>query len=281
MKFKELLSRLFFGRRENVIYVRELQPQRMPEKKASRPTRKRAYDLSGLPEKVWETEYITNLRIGRSWILPQLVRMGFRKGNRISRKFDIKQFEEALLERYNCSTPGREEVWNLLKRNYKAIASSGGTARRTAWWTKELLQEMMEWDFSLVGKASSGLDRRKCIEIISTLPDLTDPAEISRAVEEYDRNRMRKRDILHYHPLPESFVNAFEGDGAYNAMMTMVKVFGARINDTNGNPLTRDGSVREIESQAATLNGRQLLEYCKERFFDSGAFDYKKYLTMA
>jgi hypothetical protein len=234
------------------------------------------YDTSFLRTQVAETEYISNLRVGRSWVLPQLVKMGF-KGRGRSYKFDIEHFTDNLLMKYNASVAGRREVWNLLKRNYKAISSSNGTDKRSRWWTSELLKEMMEWDFGIVEKRSRGLNRRLCIEYIDKQKDIDNIQELGKIVKGYDLARMRRREELMVAPLPSCFIDAYMGDGAYNAMMTMVKVLGIRIAGVNGQLLSREECINEIEKQASTKTGRELLEYCKKVFFDSGAFDYKKY----
>ena len=39
-----------------------------------------------------------------------------------------------------------------------------------------------------------------------------------------------------------------------------------------------DKTIQEIENQASKLNGSQLLEYCKTHFFDSGVFEYERYV---
>lgn len=241
------------------------------------------YDTTWLRQQVVETEYISNLRIGRSWILPQLVEMGFKKKG-MSRKFDMEFYEKNILTHYDISQKGRNNIWTLLKRNYKAIAVSDGQSPRMRWWTKDLLIEMLQWDFAMMGKRSGGTDRRGCKEILASVGNLTDSHEIYDAVVKYDECRMRRRKIEssrhkgHAQPLPSCFVDAFMGDGAYNAMMTMVKVLGIRIKDDDGKYLTRDECVTEIDNQAAVLDGHELMEYCKETFFDSGAFEYKKYL---
>lgn len=241
------------------------------------------YDTTLLRQQVSETEYISNLRIGRSWILPQLVEMGFKKKG-LSRKFDMEFFERNIRSNYDISQSGRREIWNLLKRNYKAIALADGESPRTRWWTKELLMEMMTWDFAMVGKRSARLDRDRCKKILASIEEMTNPHHIYNAVVKYDESRMRTRSVEsnrfpgHTKPLPDIFIDAFIGDGAYNAMMTMVKILGIRINGDNGKLLSRDECIAEIENQAAVLDGRELMKFCNDTFFDSGLFEYKKYV---
>ena len=241
------------------------------------------YDTTILRQQVAETEYISNLRIGRSWILPQLVEMGFKKKG-LSVKFDMDFYEKNILKTYDLSQSGRCKIWNLLKRNYKAIAVADSDTPRARWWSNALLVEMMEWDFGMVGKRRRGLDREGCKEILASIGAITDPNEIYDSVVRYDKCRMRTRQVEsrrltgHAFPMPSSFVNAFMGDGAYNAMMTMVKILGIRIKGDDGKYLSRDECIAEIENQTAILEGRELMKYCKETFFDSGLFDYKKYV---
>jgi hypothetical protein len=234
------------------------------------------YDTSFLRQQVAETEYICNLRIGRSWVLPKLVSMGFVK-SRFSYKFDIDVFERSIYSKYDWSETGRREIWNLLKRNYEAISLSNGADKRTRWWNHNLLREMMEWDFGMVGKRSRGLNRNLCIEYIDKLRELDNFQELGKLCKGYDHARMRRRRVPIYKKVPICFVDAYMGDGAYNAMMTMVKVLGIRISDSNGQLLSREDCIDEIENQAAVKTGHELLNYCKETFFDSGAFEYKKY----
>lgn len=245
--------------------------------------KKGKYDTTILRQQVSETEYISNMRIGRSWILPQLVEMGFKKkGN--SRKFDLDFYEKNILKTYDLSQAGRCKIWNLLERNYKAIAVADSDTPRARWWSNALLVEMMEWDFGMVGKRSSGLYRERCKEILASIDAISDPNEIYDAVVKYDACRMRTRQVEsnrhtgHALPMPSIFVDAFMGDGAYNAMMTMVKILGIRIKGDDGKFLSRDECIVEIENQAAILDGRELMKYCKETFFDSELFDYKKYV---
>lgn len=277
MGFKNFFSNLFSKNNEdNHSEEIDRNVQVSPNDKISEESK---YDLSGLRQQVSETEYIQNLRVGRSWILPQLIQMGFGENKKGKKEFSLSDYKKALLSKYNSSPYGRSNVWNLLKRNYKAIAISNGASPRARWWTKEVAKKMMEWDFSLVGKARRGLDRKKCIQIINKMPDLKTPAKISEAIDEYDRCRMHGRDALHREKLPACFVEAFEGDGAFNAMMTMVKVLGLRLKDSNGEDLSEEKSIRTIEEQAKKLSGPQLLEYCKKNFFDNGVFSYQKYLN--
>jgi len=255
-----------------------------PEKKHDTTDGKGKYDTEFLRHQVSQTEYISNLRIGRSWILPQLVQMGFTR-KLMSTKFDISHFEKNLNKKYNSTAAGRSKIWNLIKRNYKVVANSNGTAKRGAWWTKDLIVEIMDWDYGMIGKQNKGVDKEKCAEIISRIRGLSDPNEIYKAIVEYDECRMRFKNIDTYvnringrvTHIPKVFITAFMGDGAYNAMSTMVKVLDLRMKTSDGRLLTRDECIDEIEKQSSMLNGMELLIFCKKTFFDSGIFEYKKY----
>lgn len=290
MNIKTFIYNLFFKEERKSGSGKTAQPKSSEGKSSSSSSKRTAkrqkdgYDTSLLRQQVSETEYISNLRIGRSWILPQMVQMGFKKRT-LSSNFDINLFETAIKKEYDASRTGRRKIWTLLKRNYKVIANSNGTSKRNRWWTKQVLQDMLEWDFGMVGKRNKGLNRSECIRILKSIEDMSDPVEIYKAVEEYDAYRMRARKVDANRgycaklPLPQSFINAYMGDGAYNAMMTMVKVLNIRISKGNRGSLSRDESIREIEQRSAVLSGRELLEYCKVTFFDSGVFDYKKYVN--
>lgn len=288
MNFKKFIYNLFFKKKKNSRKKSSQWNGGEVKPSTSERTRKKAegkgkYDTSLLRQQVSETEYISNLRIGRSWILPQLIQMGFKKKG-MSMKFDMDYFESAICRNYDISQAGRCEIWTLLKRNYKVIADSNGTSKRARWWTKDLFVEMMKWDFAMVGKRSAGLDRQECISILESVEGISDSQQIYDAIVRYDANRMRTRAIDSYRspshaiPLPQDFIDAYMGDGAYNAMMTMVKVLDIRFDDGNGKLLTRDECINEIEEKADRSTGRELLEFCKETFLDSGTFEFKKYI---
>ena len=280
-KIRNTCYNLFFKKKKkkkNNSKNRKQAEDRQIVKKTPKPE----YDISGLREKVSQTEYINNLRVGRSWILPQMLYMGFRdhkKKQKINKEFSLNDFNASLLGRYNNSPEGRRNVWDLISRNYNEISKSGGLSKRARWWTPKVVEDIMEWDFKLCGKASRGfISRRKCKDILNSIPDISNPDEISKLVILYNQNRMKKRPALYHHRLPKSFINAFKGDGAYNAMMTMVKIYGVYFKDDDGVQLNRDQCIDIINQRAEHLSGQRLLEFCKEKFFDSKAFDYKKYL---
>ena len=287
---KKIFYNIFFKKKKNSISKKKQKMNFSVEastsknkgisnKKRNEPQIKK-YDLTALRNQISKTDYIENLRINRSWIFPQLIHMGFnlrgRKKNNNS--FSLENFRKAIISKYDTSIEGRFKIWSLIKRNYKVIAASEGCSPRTKWWTKDVLLDLMKWDFSLVGKASRGVNRSKCLNIIEMVKNTEDPQQLYDLVKEYDKNRMRNRNIRRYSSLPESFITAFEGDGAYNSMMTMIKIYGLRITNSNNESLDREECIKEIEKQSETLNGHQLLEFCKFKFFDSNVFELKKYI---
>ncbi|MDE5876118.1 MAG: hypothetical protein K2H47_01210 [Muribaculaceae bacterium] len=163
-----------------------------------------------------------------------------------------------------------------MKRNYAAIAKSKETDIRAKWWTKELFLDILNWDRSITGRRTVGLNVEECGKIINTAEDLCGFDQLSAAIDWYDVNRMRCREGNRTN-LPDSFVNAYLADGAYHSMMTMVKVYNLRLKNDAGESLSRDESIAEIEKQGETLTGKDLLVYCKEKFFDSGIFEYDRY----
>ena len=141
----------------------------------------------------------------------------------------------------------------------------------------------MHWDIYLTGKKRRGLNRKEMIHIYQTVIDYKETYKFSfldlyKVVERFDKCRMKKRDSSLESKLPTSFIEAFKGDGAYNAMMTMVKILGLRLKNDKGKLLSREKSIQEIEDQASKLSGSQLLGYCKTHFFDSGVFEYERYV---
>lgn len=237
---------------------------------------KTKYNLSHLHEQVSETEYIANLRLGRSWIFPKMVKMGFVKKRDKSYVFDITKFMNSFHKQYGSSVQGRRQVWNLMKRNYAAIAKSDETDVRAKWWTKELFLEILKWDRSITGCRTAGFNVDECRKIINTANDLCGFDQLSAAIDWYDVNRMRCRKGNNT-DLPDTFVDAYMADGAYHSMMTMVKVYNLRLKNDAGESLSRDESIAEIKKQGDRLTGKELMAYCKEKFFDSGIFEYDRY----
>lgn len=280
MKLKKLIYNLFFKKKKRKYTGKSKSRSNSSTTKPKRSEvgNSKKYDLSSLKQQVSETEYISNLRLGRSWILPQMVKMGFKENRNGKKEFDLKYYRDNLLAKYNDSPKGRREIWQLLKRNYIVIETSKGRSSRSRWWTKDLLKKMVEWDFNLSGKARKGLKRKECIDLIENLR-INDVLSPSYIINKYDKCRMRKRKALRSNTLPDFFIDAFEGDGAYNAMITMVKLMDIRIKGKNDCLLRRDRCIKEIEKKSKQLNGHELLKYCKKTFFDSGAFDSILYLN--
>lgn len=108
--------------------------------------------------------------------------------------------------------------------------------------------------------------------------------ELYEAVKQY--NDERYTSDLHFRKnwndkvkWADEFINAYVGDGAYSSMMTMVKYLGLRYKDDSGNELDRNECIQGIVNKVldSGFDGAELLDFCKEKFFDSGVFNYKEY----
>lgn len=108
--------------------------------------------------------------------------------------------------------------------------------------------------------------------------------ELYEAVKQY--NDERYTSDLHFRKnwndkvkWADEFVNAYIGDGTYSAMMTMVKYLGLRYKDDSGNELDHNECIQGIVNKVldSGFDGAELLDFCKEKFFDSGVFKYKEY----
>lgn len=109
-------------------------------------------------------------------------------------------------------------------------------------------------------------------------------SEICLAVERYNNNRIlydyqitnseRITNIL-----PSEYLNAYIGDGAFSSMMTMIKYLGLRCLDYCEEEMSRDECITEIAEMIFdnNFNGKMLLSYCVNKYFDSGVFDYNDY----
>lgn len=284
MKLKKLIYSLFFKKKKRRYSGtgKSRSNSSTTKQKGSQVGNLNKYNLTTLKQQVSETEYISNLRLGRSWILPQMLSMGFRnnkKKNKINKEFCLNDFNDAFSSRYNSSAEGRRNIWNLIARNYSEISKSEGSSKRAKWWTPKVVEDIMEWDFLQCGRATRGFEGRQiCKNILHSIPEISNPNDISNAINLYNQNRMRKRHVLYCFSVPDSFIDAFKGDGAYNAMITMVKIYGIYFKDDNGILLNREQCIDIINQRAENLTGQQLLDFCKEKFFDSKAFDYKKFL---
>jgi hypothetical protein len=94
----------------------------------------------------------------------------------------------------------------------------------------------------------------------------------ARAMTEYHRYIVK----MEY---PKEFKSAFMGDGAYSSMMTMAKHLDLQFKDDSGNTMSRDNCVKAIAQKAmdSGFDGTKMLEFCVEKYFDSGVLDYKAY----
>lgn len=108
--------------------------------------------------------------------------------------------------------------------------------------------------------------------------------ELYEAVRQYNDERVTndphfREDWSCGLELADEFINAYVGDGAYSSMMTMVKYLGLRYKDDSGNELDRDECIHGIVNKVfdSGFDGAELLDFCKEKFFDSGVFNYKEY----
>ncbi len=273
-------------------------------------------EVKELVQKVVDSEYIRDLRLGRSWVLPKMIEMCFdRKGN----------FSEA---RYyqSISKLDHSKCWDFLVRNYHVMSliadkDKKGYEARAKWWSKDVAVAIAQRDLDLlksqiargmyVSKGCRGGDYvslptlrgrfnkydkmfflkapsadfvNKYKEENETIADLYDdyesniqlikfaatPKDLATAVRDYNWGRC----LQPGESMPEEFINAYAGDGAYSAMMTMVKYLGLTFDG-----LDRDACIAAIESKAKEVgnDGRQLFSYCAAKFFESGVFDYKAY----
>lgn len=260
----------------------------------------------------YDGAYIQNLRINRSWVLPQMVDQAF--GSR----------GEFCKERYLESVRNldRGKAWRLMLRNYRVL-SSHPDAERSRWWTKDVAVKMVAEDYAGLERAIDSAARhpfRNCsggayIELSKTglerpekLFFINDPNPASKwnksnsvtvemlkarmrglvsrvrsassakdlydALAEYDKNRFRCEVEW-----PDEFVDAYVGDGAYCSMMTMVKYLGLCFKDDSGSILTRDACIDLIRRKAAGCTGLELLDFCDEKFFSGpdSVFDACEY----
>lgn len=273
---------------------------------------------SALHRKVVDSAYIGNLRLGRSWVLPQMVAMGFDyQGN-----FSEQKYFAAI------NDLGYNKCWEIMMRNFRQIKDlrmkdPAASAARANWWTKEVALAMANFDvmrYDQEVKFLSAYPKTHCsggpfiflnflrgrkgyhnrlfflnpplpgtywnssnsmtvadlraqfVQRIRAIEMAYDPASLYQALKAYDDNRC----VMQSDALPEAFVSAYAGDGAYNAMMTMVKYLG--LNHTG----SRDSSIADIELKAREYagDGRRMLVYCAQRYFNKangGMFDLNAY----
>lgn len=262
---------------------------------------KRNKSVKDLRRKIeYDGAYIQNLRLGRSWVLPQFVDKAF--GSR--GEFRKEKYLESV--KYLDS----EKVWRLLLRNYKVL-SSHPDAERSRWWTKKLAVKMVEYDYARLEKLiesaivypikncsggdyielhKTGLARRERMffindpdpkskwnksnsvtvemlkegmrELIGRVRSASSAKELYDALLEYDRSR-----FVCTVEWPEEFIDAYVGDGVYCSMMTMVKYLGLRFKNDAGIALTRDECIDAIRRKSDGCTGLELLDFCAEKFF--------------
>lgn len=288
--------------------------------------------IDDLCHQVGNGSYISNLRIGRSWVLPQMLEMGCRHG-----RFSQQQY----LERVNGLYYNKR--WNIFIRNYKAMrimeAKDPEACRlRAVWWTKEVALVMTRADLALfksyvhdhveeisgcsggpyvnlkrlkgvasreehmffIGTPNPGTrwdapDSRTLAKLfaafqqrIQNIANADSLQSLCDAVIDYDAHRYvfyehhttrdfrtgRMTSNQPLSPAPDEFVNAYVGDGACAAMMSLVKFHGMSYGS-----MSRDECLKDIVWQVehSRSDGRAMLDYCQRKLLDS--FDYGKYLS--
>lgn len=259
--------------------------------------------------------YIQHLRLDRSWVLPQMVEMGFDR----SGKFDREKYLSAV------KNLGVDKIWSLIIRNFGVILEHPETERKR-WWKKEVAVKVAEADYEMMQKEIEFLERRpftnckggpyielrkdykgrkrllfindpvsgtrwnktnSCTvemfkaemqKLISEIRSASSPEQLLKAIKRYDAGRLSSSDWheAEFH-CPDEFVDAYAGDGAYYAMMTMVKHLGLCYKDEYGRLLTRDECISEIKREKEFSTGMQMLAFCEKKFFFSKVFDCSKY----
>ena len=241
-------------------------------------------------KRIVDTEYISNLRIGRSWVLPQMVDMCF-DGNRFS-KYKYMAAVETL---------DYDKGWKIMLRNYRVISLFQDKADeyRSIWWTKDVAVAMAKNDLKLLkayipeasryarencsggpyirlnlrgcrnkqeqmyftgavnpsskwyGKGKTMEDLyRKFETYIQMIEHSQTAKQVYKALKYYDEHRCRFTGWSKAPTLPEVFTNAFMGDGAFTSMMTLVKFLNLTYKDETGSLLTREQCIADIEGKA-------------------------------
>ena len=301
-------------------WLRQLFSKSASQKKRKQdPEKVKLYQLL---DEVSKTEYIQNLRIGRSWILPQMVEMCFDENGNFSEKRYLKKVNDLDFEK----------CWSVMMRNVRALkilSAKDITAynERLNWWNKDVFLSMAKYDFNCFVKYLNDRRTLRCsggpyiylpnlrganckydkmffieqpcnewrheIKLISDLKaafekrieaiaNANDVPELLSAVDEYDQHRcIVPVDERNNQSLPE-FVNAYTGDGAYSAMMTMVKFLNLTYADNQGRVLSREECISDISSKPMGLeyNGLLMFRYCSSKLLDSGkggTFNYYEY----
>jgi len=270
-----------------------------------------------LRQRVMNTAYIDNLRIGRSWVLPQMVDMCF-NGSRFSKDKYMKA----------VASLDYDKAWVIALRNYRVISLCQDKADefRSYWWTKEVAVAMAKNDLKILknhvsiesrhprlncsggpyirmalrgctdkhqqmyftgsvepsskwyGKGKTMDDLYRTFEArINAIEQAQTPNQMYEALKEYDAHRCSAMQAA---VLPQEFRNAFIGDGAFTSMMTIVKFLGLEYKDDAGNTLTNVQCVEDIENKAREFacDGEKMFDYLAEKFFDNGnGFDINSY----
>lgn len=290
-------------------------------------TTMRKADVEKLCRKVYDDEYVGNLRVGRSWVLPQMVHMGFDQ----SGQFRTERYVDEI------GKLSYAHLWKILIRNMKAMqkmrySDPAAYQQRARWWNKEVALAMANLDLNLLKKCESlgpvfdnctggryvsvrrlldgsgycqkryfflnnpnplskwNLNNSKTLEglygefsgRIAAIANAADADSLYRAVMEYYNHRFIFYESELSYSVPAEFVNAYAGDGAYSAMMTMVKHLNLRYRGAADMTMSREECLADIEAKAKEFAGQglRLLEYCAQKFFDrsrGGVFDYQQY----
>ena len=268
-------------------------------------------NLEELCREVKGSDYIETLHLGRSWVLPGLVQMGFKNGS----------FSKPLYYG-NLAKFDYNRIWRILLRNLRALSLMGNKSSatyrmRVGWWNRDVAVSLAMYDMRIFCKyisrlpkldnCSGGdyvktyagmyfcdepkgakwrgstntinrlLEQRK--NAISNILGSTSDRDLYNAVQEYydiaKVNNAYARDSWNDElKLPKEYVNAFAGDGACSAMMTMLKYLKLTPADT-----TRDKCIVSIAKKVMDtgFNGDTMIDYCIEKFFDSGVFNLRNY----
>lgn len=241
-------------------------------------------------KRIVDTEYISNLRIGRSWVLPQMVDMCF-EGNRFS-KYKYMAAVETL---------DYDKGWKIMLRNYRVISLFQDKADeyRSLWWTKDVAVAMAKNDLKLLkayipeasryarencsggpyirldlrgcrnkqeqmyftgavapsskwyGKGKTMEDLYRIFETyIQEIEHSQTVKQVYNALKYYDEHRCLFTGWSKTPTLPKVFTNAFMGDGAFTSMMTLVKFFNLTYKNETGSSLTREQCIADIEGKA-------------------------------
>lgn len=262
-------------------------------------------DIDTLCNTVANGEYIANLRIGRSWILPQLLEMGgVRKGHLC---FDIDMYENAVR-----NMPYSKQC-DILMHNLEVLSSiedkdPEGYEARARWWTKDVVKALYS---SFLNASKKKIQNQKvytnctggdyvsvkkwgamyfvktpnpnskwnaensdtidsCFERMNAALD-----ELAKTDSYWDINNVvlpLKLPVIfsygNYYTTPDQFVSAFAGDGAYSAMRTLVKFWNLTYEDAYGRMMSREECLADIEAKAEQFkdDGMKLMRYCVEKF---------------